>query len=222
MDNKIKTTLAASLNRFATVEGAAPGNLEAELTTVFSGDEGFLEKTEKFDAVFDEHPRFEALREVFFDLLMVNFFASDVQKLEDDYLESDEWAAIEEETIERGTELLNLLLYIRECQDEGISPELDDFLKEFLLVEDDEFQDEFAIYESLISNQELVETNIRQICEAAEKVDKGEELEELFVPFLTFFQNPHGGEEALAELASHSRNSGFETAVYALLITYNR
>ncbi|PST81794.1 hypothetical protein C7T94_18160 [Pedobacter yulinensis] len=222
MDNKIKTTLAASLNRFATAEGLAPGNLENELTAAFSGEEGFLEKTAKFDAVMDEYPRFEALREVFFDLLMVNFFASDVQKLEDDYLESDEWAAIEEETIDRGTELLNLLLYIRECQDEGIDPELDDFLKEFLLVEDDEFQDEFAIYESLISNQELAETNIRQICEASARVDKGEELEDLFVPFLAFFHNPRGGEETLGELAAHSGNKGFETAVYALLTTYNR
>jgi hypothetical protein len=46
-------------------------------------------------------------------------------------------------------------LYINECHDEDIKPGLEDFLKEFLLVEEDEFQDEFHIYEDLISNQQL-------------------------------------------------------------------
>ncbi len=65
--------------------------------------------------VFDENPKIEPLREVFFDLLLINFFSADVKKLEDDYLESAEWEQIEEKTLDRGTELLNLLLYLNEC-----------------------------------------------------------------------------------------------------------
>lgn len=152
------------MDKFGAAAGKDPIQLEERLIEVFSKDLGFLQKVEEFDGAFDEHPAFEELREVFFDLLMINFFASDVKKLEEDYLDSEEWADIEEETIDRGTELLNLLLYINECHDEKITPELDDFLKEFLLVEEDEFQDEFHIYEDLISNQQLVESSVEDIC----------------------------------------------------------
>jgi hypothetical protein len=164
---------------------------------------------------------FDELREVFFDLLMINFFSSDIKKLEEDYLESDEWADIEEETIDRGTELLNLLLYINECHDERIKPELGDFLKEFLLVEEDEFQDEFHIYEDLISNQQLVESSVEDICSHAGMIELGEEMEELFVPFMVFFLQPKPDDKIIMELEEFSNNKEFDVAVYALIANFN-
>ncbi len=85
MDNHVKVALIASLDKFAEVSGNDSVKLEEDLVEVFSKDLGFLEKVAEFDEVFDEHPAFEELREVFFDLLMINFFANDVQKLEEDY-----------------------------------------------------------------------------------------------------------------------------------------
>jgi hypothetical protein len=152
---------------------------------------------------------------------MINFFASDVNKLEEDYLETEEWADIEDETIDRGTELLNLLLYINECHDEEIKPELGDFLTEFLLVEEDEFQDEFHIYEGLISNQQLVESSIEDICSHKGMVDLGEEIEELFVPFMAFFHQPKANAEAYTALEEFSANKAFDSAVYALITVFN-
>ncbi|RZL34808.1 MAG: hypothetical protein EOO96_08560, partial [Pedobacter sp.] len=158
MNSSVQQALIAALDQFAAANKIESLPIEERLVEVFSKDMNFLEKVAEFDEVFDEHPKFDELREVFFDLLMINFFTSDVNKLEEDYLESREWENIEEETIDRGTELLNLLLYINECHDEEIKPGLEDFLKEFLLVEEDEFQDEFHIYEDLISNQQLAES----------------------------------------------------------------
>ncbi len=221
MDNNVKNALVASLDKFAAVSGNDSGEMGQELISVFSKDLGFLEKVEEFDAVFDAHASFEDLREVFFDLLMVNFFASDVQKLEEDYLETDEWADIEEETIDRGTELLNLLLYINECHDEDIRPELGDFLTEFLLVEEDEFQDEFHIYEDLISNQQLAESSIEDIVSHKNMVDLGEEIEMLFVPFMAFFSQPKANAEVYKELEDFSSDKEFDSAVYALITTFN-
>ncbi|MNL35035.1 hypothetical protein D3C87_1570430 [compost metagenome] len=152
---------------------------------------------------------------------MINFFANDVKKLEEDYLDSEEWADIEEETIDRGTELLNLLLYINECHDEKIKPELDDFLKEFLLVEEDEFQDEFHIYEDLISNQQLVDSSVEDICSHAGMIEVAEEMEELFVPFMVFFHQPKANAEVIADLNSYSANKEFDIAVYALISAFN-
>lgn len=221
MDNYVKAALIASLDKFSAASGKDSAKLKADLIEVFSKDLGFLEKVEEFDAAFDEHPAFDELREVFFDLLMINFFANDVKKLEEDYLDSEEWADIEEETIDRGTELLNLLLYINECHDEKIKPELDDFLKEFLLVEEDEFQDEFHIYEDLITNQQLVESSVEDICSHAGMIELGEEMEELFVPFMVFFHQPKANGEIIKELETYSANKEFDIAVYSLIAAFN-
>lgn len=221
MDNHVKTALIASLDKFAEASGQNSIKLEETLIEVFSKDLGFMEKLEEFDEAFDEYPAFEELREVFFDLLMINFFASDVNKLEEDYLESDEWANIEEETIDRGTELLNLLLYINECHDEQIEPDLEDFLKEFLLVEEDEFQDEFHIYEDLITNQNLVDSSVEDICSHAGMIDLSEEMEELFVPFMTFFHQPKASDQIIKELETYSANKEFDIAVYVLIAAFN-
>ncbi len=221
MDNNVKSALVAALSKFAEQSGEQSTKLEESLISVFGQEVGFLEKVEAFDAAFDEYPAFEELREVSFDLLMINFFASDIKRLEEDYLETDEWANIEEETIDRGTELLNLLLYINECHDEKIKPELNDFLKEFLLVEEDEFQDEFHIYEDLISNQQLVESSIEDICSHAGMIDLGEEMEELFVPFMVFFHQPRANAEAFKALEENSPNPAFDIAVYSLIANFN-
>lgn len=222
MNNKIEKALAASLAAFAKAKGIDAKEVEKRLADVFALDINFLDKVAKFDEVFDDYPAFDELREVYFDTLMINFFTSDVNKLEENYLESKEWEAIEEETIDRGTELLNLLLYINECHDEQINPELDDFLKEFLLVDEDEFQDEFHIYEDLISNQQLAESSVEDICKNGQTLDLKEEMEELFVPFMTFFLHPNGGEGVEADLLKYSSNKGYDIAVYSLIANFNK
>src|SRR2546428_7859157 len=83
-----------------------------QLENVFNAEVGFKAKMKAMDEVFDSHPEFANLREVSFDLLLINFFNSDAKKLQEDYLESPEWMKIEDETIDRGTELLNLFLYL--------------------------------------------------------------------------------------------------------------
>lgn len=221
MDNRVKKALSASIAQYAAVINQDAVNFESDLIAAFELEVNFLDKSKAFDAVFDNYPKFEELREIFFDLLMVNFFSSDVQKLEDDYLESEEWINIEEETIDRGTELLNLLLYIKECKDEDIEPELGDFLKEFLLVEDDEFQDEFEIYEEMISNQHLAESSVEEICKAAEKLNISTELETLFVPFMAFFLDVEGSATTTKEIIQFSRNKAFDSASYLLITTIN-
>lgn len=221
MDSKVQSALVASLEKFAALSGNDAVQLETDLIAVFSQELGFLEKVDRFDEVFDNYPAFDELREVHFDLLMINFFASDIKKLEEDYLETDEWADIEEETIDRGTELLNLLLYINECHDEQIKPELGDFLREFLLVEEDEFQDEFHIYEDLISNQQLADSSIEDICSHKSMIDLGEEMEELFVPFMSFFNQPKATDQAFRDLEEFSADKQFDSAVYALITEFN-
>lgn len=217
IDPKVQSALAGALYAVAEYSGFDAVDLTEQLETIFSSDEDFLGKVDMLDAVIDENPELEGLREIFFDLLLVNFFSADVQKLEADYLDSQEWEDIEEETIDRGTELLNLLLYLNECADEDIEPELDDYLKEFLLVDEDEFQDEYNIYEPVIANQILVESPQSEVKRVALSLDDEEEVKEIFYAMMCFFQNPHPSDADRQSVAENAVDIDFDMPVYTIL-----
>ena len=222
IDPTIQNAISASLQAITTYNPLNAEQLTAQLTEVFTLDEDFLDKVDALDEVFDQYPQAEALREVFFDLLMVNFFSADINRLEEDYLDTPGWADIEEETLDRGTELLNLLLYLNECRDEGIEPSLEDYLTEFLLVDDDEFQDEHQIYEPIIANQILVESSPAEVKNVAEKLSEDAELKDLFYPMMSFFQNTKPRSSDKEEVAANAVDKGFDMAVYTILEVFNQ
>ncbi len=222
IDPTIKKAITASLQAFSQHTPINEAQFSQQLITVFEADDDFLTKARSLDAFFDDHAELEELREVFFDLLMVNFFSADVNRLEEDYLDSPEWAKIEDETLDRGTELLNLLLYLNECRDEAIEPSLEDYLTEFLLVDDDEFQDEHQIYEPVIANQILIESTPEEVKKVAVKISEDAELKDLFYAMMTFFQNTRPGTSDEEEVAQNAVDKGFDMAVYAILVTFNQ
>jgi hypothetical protein len=107
---------------------------------------------------------------------------------DEDYFDTKEWLDIEDKTIERGTELLNLFLYISESKETESPISLEDFLHEFLLVDEDEFQDEHRIYEPLIEHQEVGEAEMESIRAIEQNILPSSEIKELFVPIVLFFQ----------------------------------
>ena len=221
IDPKIKTAIEAALGAFAEYNNFEAVTLTDTFFEVFAADEDFLTKVDLLDAVFDENNDIEGLREIFFDMLMINFFSQDVKKLEEDYLDSAEWEAIEEETLDRGTELLNLLLYLNECEDEDIEPGLEDYLKEFLLVDEDEFQDEYRIYEPVIANQILIESPVDEIARMADRLPEDSELKELFYPMMCFFSNSDLSEDDYETIAENAPDPEFDMAVLEILIAFN-
>lgn len=220
-DPKVSKALSGALQAFTAYDGFDAVALNAKFETLFSSDDDFMKKVDSLDEIFDDNPKLEELHEVFFDLLMVNFFSEDVKKLEDDYLDTPEWEKIEEQTLDRGTELLNLLLYLNECEDEGIDPELDDYLKEFLLVDEDEFQDEYRIYEPVIANQILIESPAAEIAKVAGTLDDDSELKELFYPMMCFFQNTEPDASEEKNIADNAVAPAFDMAVLAILTSFN-
>lgn len=221
MDAHVNNALHNALQFYATVEEQDFNTVESELTATFDAELPFMDKVAQLDEIFDNHPRFEELREYVFDLLMINFFAEDVQKLEEDYLDSEEWEAIEDETLDRGSELLNVLLYLKECEDADVEPTLDDYLKEFLLVEEDEFQDEHRIYEEVIKNQILVESSYGEIAKVAAKIHEEEEIKDIFYPLMSFFAEPQPDQAAIEEFLEQSDRKSLDLAIYQLIIQFN-
>lgn len=221
MDKAIERALEATITTFLRDEQQESRNtLTQQINTIFNAESAFMDKVTALDALLDDVEKLAPLKEYLFDLLLMNFFAADVQKLEADYLDSQEWEEIEESTLDRGTELLNLLLYLGECEDEEIEPELSDYLTEFLLVDEDEFQDEHRIYEPVIAQQLLVDSSFQQIAKAAATVDDEEELFELFYVLLGFFHAQYPTEEEKKDFKEHAPNQALDTSLYALLTTY--
>ncbi|MCA5006722.1 hypothetical protein [Sphingobacterium bovistauri] len=222
MDNKVKNALEAGIASYASIENIESAEFLAALNEAFELESPFMAKVAAMDVVFDDYQSFEELRELSFDLLMINFFAEDVQKLEEDYLDSPEWEQIEEDTLDRGTELLNVFLYLKECADDEIEADLDDYLKEFLLVEEDEFQDEHRIYEKVIANQILVESDYSEIAKVGKTVGPMDELYELFNPMLSFFYEQNPTSAQFEEFTSNAANKAYETAVYHVIVNFNK
>jgi hypothetical protein len=222
MDNKVKNALESLFNTFLALENVSGQQSLRQLENIFTSDEDFMSKLMLMDKVFDDAPQLDAIREVTFDLLLINFFSEDAKKLDEDYLDSPEWEKIEDETIDRGTELLNLLLYLKECEDEEIEPSLDDYLKEFLLVDEDEFQDEHRIYEDIIANQILMESSLEEIARVSKKLDPESEIRDLFYPMMAFFYNTNPSSEELKEFKNLSEDAPFDAAVLELIINFQK
>lgn len=189
--------------------------LAGNISTVFGSNEDFLAKVKLFDSNFDQHPEYEPVREYAFDLLMAHHLENNND--DEDYFDSKEWQDIEDKTLERGTELLNMLLYVSEAIETETPMELEDFLYEFLLVDEDEFQDEHRIYEELIANQDLVEESVGSIVEVAKRLPDELEIRELFVPLMLFFKDPEAKNVSKEFQAKMTKP---ECALLALLLSY--
>jgi hypothetical protein len=227
MDSQVKQALQAAVAGFDTGNDSLSSPLQLDsksfyndVVSVFESEADFLDKVRSLDEVSDDHPYFDGIREFLFDLLMINFFASDAQKLNEDYLDSPEWEKIEDQTIDRGTEFLNVLLYLKECKEEDIDPDLDDYLKEFLLIEEDEFQDEHMIYEDIIANELLMDAEVEEIARISKNIDPGSEVKEIFYPFMTFFSGTIYEENEYKEYIRLSENKSADAAVLAALYAY--
>lgn len=173
----------------------------------------FLNRVERLDSCLSQSPDFKEIEEVLFDLLLVKFLSTENRS--EDYFDSSEWEQIENKTIDRGTELLNLFLYLSEAFDTEVEVSLDDFLQEFLLIDEDEFQDELKIYESFIKHENLLEADIETLREIQNGIKDDNPIKELFVPMVLFFQ---AAEEI--ELDEASALTPFEDAVYHSVLAF--
>lgn len=230
MDQHVQESLLAAIAGFQT---GITSNLSAgiklepahsalyhSLIEIFELKLDFMLKLKTMDDYFDSQDEFNDLREFCFDLLMINFFTTDSLRFEEDYLDTSEWQQIEDDTLERGTEMLNVFLYLRECKQEDIEPSLPDYLNEFLLVEDEDFQDEHEIYEDIISNQGLMDTGYAEISAAAKLVPSDAPLKDVFYPILSFFLNPAPDHEELNQFLVESVDKKYENAVFYSLLVY--
>ncbi len=183
---------------------------------LFNEEAEFIDRNKQLDNWIDAHPDQAELADILFDLLMVQFLSAELH--DEEYFDSPEWNEIENKTLDKGSEMLNLFLYLSEAKETEVDITMEDFLNEFLLVGEDEFQDEYRIYESLIVNEDLLDADLAGIRAIQKSVKEETGLQAYFVSLVLFFQYAEDGIE-LAEVAEVL--SPFESAILHGMIAFN-
>ena len=184
-------------------------NVRAEVMNIFSSEESFFEKLKRLDDTV-EHYKIKSISEILVDLLIMNAIAKSTDR--EAFFDSEEWQNIEESTLDRGSELLNMFLFLQECKDDDMTANLSTFLEDFLLVHEDEFQDEHRIYEDIIKHQDAMETDEETIITLAKNLSPDSDMKELFLPLMLYFYGVENKIKINLQNFSH-----YQLAAYAAL-----
>ena len=162
------------------------------------------------------HPNCLPYGSYLFDLLLTEFIFKGSQ-ISEEFFETEEWEAIEDSFAEEGSELLNLLLYLAEAVDTDSEISLDDYLDDFLLVDEDEFQDEHEIYREVILLRNQIDSAFPPMMEVLMKKKDVSPLGSMFIPLFVLFYYPEELEFASAQLAKYADSLEEEQAVFAMI-----
>jgi hypothetical protein len=67
----------------------------------------------------------------------------------------------------------------------------------------------------------LVESSLKEVARVSSTLPEDSELKELFYSMIGFFRDPDPTDEDFNEFIKYSENPDFDSAVYALLISFN-
>jgi hypothetical protein len=158
--------------------------------------------------------------ELLFDLLLYNFFSEDSQRLGESFFESKEWEQIEDVIIDRGTELMNILLYLQECKDSEIKFSIDDYLDEYLISEDDFDSEEYEVYEAVIKNRDSIVLGDLQTMLEISKANTSSPLGDQLLPVLLFFESKNSIQKKQDLILKEGSNPAFQSAFLAVLSSF--
>ncbi|MEM0996180.1 MAG: hypothetical protein AAGN35_03835 [Bacteroidota bacterium] len=199
-----------------------PEGAYTAVSDLFSQPDADIDLVGKADAIVDQFPDLEDLREYLMDLCALRIIEVGSEQEGEEFLEGKNWEQVEAKMEARGTELLNLLIYLRDCRENEIEPTLVDFLQEFLMVSDEDFQEELAIYEDLIRHQDLVDGSLKQLIQTGNNL-RDPEMQEIFTPTMLFFKGRlSGSSKLMLHLLNGSRIPEVHAAIYLLLVGFYR
>lgn len=174
----------------------------------------FLNRIEQIDAFIKQNTFLSEASELIFDIALVYHLS--IEADDENYFDTPDWLEIEDKTIGRGTEMLNMLLYIDEANSNDIQMSLQDFLEEHLLIEDDEWNQDAEIYEPFIANPDITEYEVDEIIKLKDSLNDEHLLKDFFVPFALFFK--HIGSNNIPDYSN--KISTFEWAVLQCLVSF--
>lgn len=188
-----------------------------ETVAVFEKNKHISQKVVHLDQICEKYTFLNPLNEYLVDIGLIHFFANSPNYHKEDYFETSEWLDIEEKLAERGTELLNWLLYIEEAKSAGAEISLQSYIEDFLLVGDEmnEDQESMKLYEPLIEAQEYLQETPLDLFLLYEKLPDTHELKNLFFPMMCYFRSPYQVEATLLSAINCGGNITEHGAVLA-------
>ncbi len=207
---------------YSSINQETPVNIKEKLGALYVSDEPFLKKIKQLDQLIEEFKLKEDAGELVFDVLLYNFFSEDSQRLGESFFDSKEWEQIEGSIMDRGTEMMNLMLYLSECNDSNIESSLDDYLDEYLTGEEDFDTEEFEVYEAIIKNREaIVEGDLKTVVEIANKNSNSLLFDQL-LPIMVFFETQSEVDEKFETIRLYGSNPSFQNPFLAVLLELNK
>lgn len=89
-------------------------------------------------------------------------------------------------------------------------------------MDEDEFQDEYHLYEPVIENQILVESTYSEIAKVANKVDDEQEVKPIFYVLMSYFMEPAPKAEDWKSFEQFAPNPNYDKSLYQLLINFSK
>ncbi len=194
--------------------------LNEKLSEIFSSKDNFIKKIKSLDSTSSEFKLPNDIGELIFDLLLFNFFSEDSQRLGESFFEGKEWEQIEDVIIDRGTELMNILLYLQECKDSDIKFSIDDYLDEYLIGEDDFDNEEHEVYEAVIKNRDEIVLGDLETMVEINKQNMDSPLNDQLLPILLFFEAKNSLEKKQELILKEGNNAAFQSAFLAVLSSF--
>ncbi|MCS7078253.1 MAG: hypothetical protein NZ455_16190 [Bacteroidia bacterium] len=170
-----------------------------ELKTILDTNEHIAQKVTQMDKVCEKYTFLHNLKEYLVDIGLVHFFTLSSVYDREDYFETSEWLRIEDELSDRGTELLNWLLYIEEAKSARAEISLQSYIEDFLLIGDEmnEDQENLKIYEPLINAQKYLDYTPLDLFLLYERIPEAHVLKNIAFPMMCYFRKNYPIETCL-------------------------
>jgi hypothetical protein len=209
MNNSVHHALEGLLYGFTDYNGTSSYEKHLiALEQIIITDKKFEERVANLDAWIGQNPNFDALGDYLFDLLMAQFIRT--EGTSETFFDSKEWDKIEDEYADRGTELLDAITYLDESQEIEVEPSIEDFIFEYLLVENDPDKETLILYEPLIRHKELVDGMLENT------------LGPMLQALLVFFSEPKDVENIPTALNDIGGSNEVVSALACSLLFYNQ
>jgi hypothetical protein len=174
----------------------------------------------RWKEVVDGHAALKPYAEYLFDLFYISWLSWQEDAGNEDWMDSDEWQRMEDKLAERGTEMLNMMMYLQEVRDTGIKANLDDFIEQYLGDDELDFQDDIEVYEEVIANRNWLDLPYHQMVAQAEAMEDDTAIPELFTPLFCFFKSPEKAQINLLATLSAGGNVKRNLPVVLCLLAF--
>ncbi|NUM31778.1 MAG: hypothetical protein HUU47_05585 [Bacteroidetes bacterium] len=191
-------------------------DLVHKITELTNSNKSLIEKINETDKLSASYNINDDIAELIYDIVLFDFF-DNLENKNPNIFETTEWQKTEEKLLDRGTELFNILLYLRECSDNDFEISIDDYIDEFLMCEDDFDNQDALFYEDILKNREQLQNSDLNTWVEIATLNFNGQLESQLLPILMFFLPSINTDQKIEIISQKGKNVEFQKAFLSIL-----